>query len=92
MYCWISEHPRIPVHPHLSLQRPFFPGVALPSVSLLPFIIGQGSFGLGSPVSSTMTTLRLLIALPGRLFPYLPVLVRFVPVLYRFASLPSEQR
>ena len=75
MYCWISEHPRIPVHPHLSLQRPFFPGAAL------PLAIGQVPFGLGSPVYGTMTALRLLFVLPGRLFPYLPVLVRFAPIL-----------
>jgi hypothetical protein len=55
MLLWISEYPFAPFPPTVLL-----PGVALPSP------IGQGPFGLGSPVLGTMTTLRLLIALPGR--------------------------
>ena len=51
--------------PHLSLQRFFFQAQPFPGIHLSRFI-GQGSFGLGSPVSGTMTALRLLIALPVR--------------------------
>ena len=76
---WITVHPVASFPPTVLL-----PGVALPPGSFLPFPIGQGSFGLGSPVSSTMTTLRLLIVLPARFFSYLTVLAG--SLLFRVAS------
>ena len=47
----------------------FLPTVLLPGAAL-PCSIGQGSFGLGSLVYSTMATLRPLIILPARFFLY----------------------
>jgi len=52
---------RISVHPVTS----FPPTVLLPGAAL-PSPIGQGSFGLSSPVFGTMTALRLLITHPVR--------------------------
>jgi hypothetical protein len=65
MFSWIPVYPRISVHPLAS----FPPTILLPGAAL-PLPLGQGPFGLGSPVSGTMTALRLLIVLPVRLLLY----------------------
>ena len=68
------------------------PTVLLPGAAL-PSFIGQDPFGLGSPVSGTMTALRLLIVRPGRLLLSLPVLSvcsSFVSPFFS-ASVPSER-
>jgi len=62
------------------------------------FFIGQGSFGLGSPVSSTMTTLRLLNILPARFAALISRYCRFAPVSYCYSKslmqrfFPPEQK
>jgi hypothetical protein len=58
---------------HISLQQ-FFSQVQPFPGNYSSRVIGQGSFGLGSPVSGTMTALRLLTVYPSGLLSIPPVL------------------
>ena len=69
----------------------YFPPTVLLPGAALPLSIGQGSFGLGSPVSGTMTALRLLTALPARFCLYSRYWYGLPLFRFALASFPSEQ-
>jgi len=81
--CWVPEHPGFLSILFIFPSNGSFPRCGPSLAKFPPLSIGQGSFGLGSPVSGTMTTLRLLIALPVRFLFVFSRCCRFAPLSYR---------